>query len=325
MSTPLSMTVLIPTYNRVHQLEQCLMGIQKQTRLPQQTIVVVRIHDADTQQFFSQHPSTFANIGLTIIPVEVPGQIAALNIGLAKASGDIISFTDDDAVAHPDWLERIEQYFLQDSQIAGVGGRDWMYHNGHLLQSTAKTVGRMTWYGRIMGNHHLGTGKARQVHHLKGVNMSFRRALIQPIGFNTHLWGQGAQYRNELGLCLTLIQTGWKLIYDPAIAVDHYPGMRHDVEQRHEFDAMRVTNAAHNEMFIFLSNLNGWKKISSIFYCFFVGTILAPGVIQWLRLIITHQPDSTKRFGSSLQGRWQAIQTWKKTKKSCSNNCNNVK
>lgn len=31
------------------------------------------------------------------------------------------------------------------------------------------------WFGRVIGNHHLGTGGVREVDILKGVNMSFRQ------------------------------------------------------------------------------------------------------------------------------------------------------
>lgn len=314
MAPRCSITVIIPTYMRVHSLAKCLLGIQNQTLLPQQTIVVVRKSDHDTQNFFSQHSSDFNNIFLQIVMVEEPGQIAALNTGLAHATNEIVSFTDDDAIAHNDWLERIEEYFRQNSQIAGVGGRDFLYLNNQLLHKIVNQVGQITWYGRIIGNHHLGTGNARQVMHLKGVNMSFRRALIQSIGFNKYLWGQGAQYRNELGLCLTLHYQGWQIFYDPAIAVDHYPGVRHDEEKRNEFQSGTVINASHNEMLTFLSNLRSWQRWTVILYCLFIGTILAPGIVQWLRLLLTKQPNATERLWSSLQGRCQGFCTWRKSK-----------
>jgi glycosyltransferase involved in cell wall biosynthesis len=51
-----------------------------------------------------------------------PGLSGAKNTGIETASGDIIAFLDDDAVAEPDWLK-----FLADSYsgpaVAGFGGR----------------------------------------------------------------------------------------------------------------------------------------------------------------------------------------------------------
>jgi cellulose synthase/poly-beta-1,6-N-acetylglucosamine synthase-like glycosyltransferase len=101
-----------------------------------------------------------------------------MNAGLDAACGDIIAFTDDDAAPHTDWLERIEAHFLSDTNIGGVGGRDWVYHGTQLEEGEREVVGQVQWFGRVIGEHHLGVGEAREVDVLKGVNMSFRRSAI---------------------------------------------------------------------------------------------------------------------------------------------------
>ena len=48
-----------------------------------------------------------------------------MNRGLDSARGDLVVFTDDDAEAQADWLERIEAKFA-DPSVGAVGGRDWI-------------------------------------------------------------------------------------------------------------------------------------------------------------------------------------------------------
>jgi glycosyltransferase involved in cell wall biosynthesis len=79
-----------------------------------------------------------------------------MNAGMDAAGGDIIAFTDDDAAPHTDWLEGIEAHFLSDTNIGGVGGRDWVYHGTQLEEGEREVVGQVQWFGRVIGEHHLG-------------------------------------------------------------------------------------------------------------------------------------------------------------------------
>lgn len=52
---------------------------------------------------------------------EQPGLSGARNSGIAVARGDVIAYLDDDAIASPDWLERLT-FCLEDSRVMGAGG-----------------------------------------------------------------------------------------------------------------------------------------------------------------------------------------------------------
>jgi len=56
---------------------------------------------------------------------------------------------------------------LSDSCVGGVGGRDWVYHGTQLEDGARKVIGRVHWFGRVIGNHHLGVGEPREVDVLK--------------------------------------------------------------------------------------------------------------------------------------------------------------
>jgi GT2 family glycosyltransferase len=314
----MKITVVIPTYRRPQDLKRCLEALQKLSRRPEQVLVVARDTDDQTWTFLENFDPR--HLPLRVLTVRVTGVVAAMNLGLDAAFGDIIVFTDDDAAPHIDWLERIESKFLSDSSIGAVGGRDFMYY-GSVLQDynshpgASDIVGQLQWFGRVIGNHHIGEGEAREVDVLKGVNVSYRAKAIDKLRFDERMLGTGAQVHFELAFCLTLKRAGWKLIYDPLIRVDHFPAQRFDEDQRHSFNKIAYINAVHNETLALLEHLPTLKRIVFIFWAILIGTRDAFGMMQWFRFLPNEKSLAGQKLLASWQGRWQGWQTWQESKR----------
>ncbi len=279
------------------------MALQEQIKPVDQVIVVVRDTDAETWQFLSQLNAP--NFPLHAVKVTQPGVVAALNAGLAAVEGDIVSITDDDAAPHPDWLERIAAHFTSDSCIGGLGGRDWVHHGSKLEDESRPVVGQLQWFGRVIGNHHLGVGEPREVDVLKGVNMSFRTQAIGKLRFDKRMRGTGAQVHFEMAFTLALKRAGWKIIYDPNVAVDHYPAQRFDEDQRNNFNEIAFINLVHNETLVLLEHLPFIRRIVFLFWAVFVGTCDSLGLVQWLRFLPSQGQLAGKKLLASWRGRWQ--------------------
>jgi cellulose synthase/poly-beta-1,6-N-acetylglucosamine synthase-like glycosyltransferase len=249
---------------------------------------------------------------LKTVTVPEAGVVAALNAGLAAASGEIVAITDDDAVPTPDWIARLECLFATDQRIGGVGGRDWVHEAGGIASGGRTVVGRVSWYGRVVGNHHLGVGGPREVDVLKGVNMSFRRRALESIRLDERLWGQGAQPHWEIPLSLAVKRRGWKVIYDPAAAVDHYPAERHGPDQRWWSSQAALRDAVHNETYALLRWLPWWQKIATFLYGIVVGTRQAPGLVTATeRLFRGGDPRAVgKRVEVAMEARFQGLATF---------------
>jgi cellulose synthase/poly-beta-1,6-N-acetylglucosamine synthase-like glycosyltransferase len=307
----MKITVLIPTYRRTHDLNRCLAGLQQQTRSPDQVLVVVRHTDTETWSFLETCDRD--SLPLHTVKVSVAGQVAALNAGLEAALGDIIAITDDDAVPQPEWLAGIETSFRSDPQLGGVGGRDWVYQDGQCVKDTRSAVGQVQWFGRLVGNHHLGTGQPRPVAFLKGANMSYRRSAIADLRFDERLRGTGAQVHNDLAFSLAVKRSGWTLLYDPLIAVDHYPAQRFDVDQRGEFDRLALLNKVHNETLTLLEYLPPWQRLVFLLWGIAIGTRSYRGIIQCLRFFPKEGLLSIQKMVVALHGRWQGWRSWRTT------------
>lgn len=307
----MEITVLIPTYRRVQDLCRCLEGLKQQTRSPDQVLVVVRNTDTETWDFLRTFDR--GSLPLHSATVYVAGQVAALNAGLDWATGEIIAITDDDAVPHVDWLTRIESHFLSNPSLGGVGGRDWVHCQGQRVNDVRQMVGKVQWMGRLVGNHHLGAGQARLVEFLKGANMSYRREAIANLRFDDRLRGTGAQVHNDLAFSLAVTRSGWRLIYDPLVAVDHYPAQRFDEDQRGAFDRLALINKVHNETLILLNYLPPLRRVAFLMWGIIVGTGSYRGAIQCLRFLSQERTLSVKKTLTTLQGRWYGWRTWSRS------------
>jgi glycosyltransferase involved in cell wall biosynthesis len=305
----LTITVVVPTYRRIHDLKRCLEGLKQQSRSADEVLLVVRDTDTETWAFLQLFEP--GSLPMRTVTVSLSGQVAALNAGLAAASGDIIAMTDDDAVPKPNWLDRIETYFLFNERIGGVGGRDWVHQGDRQADATRNLVGQVQWFGRLVGQHHLGAGPPRLVEFLKGANMSYRRAAIAGLSFDERLRGTGAQVHNDLAFSLAVNRSGWKLVYDPFVAVDHYPAPRFDEDQRGQFDRVALINKVYNETLILLEHLPPLRRLAYLIWAVLIGTRSYRGVVQCLRFLPQEKTLAIQKLLVALQGRWQGFQAWR--------------
>ncbi|MDN7666243.1 glycosyltransferase family 2 protein [Burkholderia vietnamiensis] len=295
----MKISVLVPTYRRPADLARCLLALQRQQRLPDEVIVVARPEDDATHERLAD-PAVAGTLPLRIVPVDVPGQVAALNQGLDSASGDIVAITDDDAAPRADWLARIEAAFAADPRVGAVGGRDWVHEKGRVLDESRERVGQLTLSGKIVGNHHLGVGGAREVDMLKGANMSYRRAAIERLRFDARLRGAGAQVHNDMAFSMRVQREGWKLVYDPAIAVDHFPAERFDDDRRDAASLNAISNGAYNLHLILREHLPPLRRELAWWWWTLVGTRVYPGLAHLLLSLHTARRERVRE-------RWRAV------------------
>jgi glycosyltransferase involved in cell wall biosynthesis len=108
-------SVLIPTYNEEEHLERCLASIEEQTSAVDEVFVVDGGSVDRTREIARQHAR--------VIVLDNPRrmQAAALNIGLAAATGEVIVRVDGHCVLERDYVERAVEA-LRSSGAAVVGG-----------------------------------------------------------------------------------------------------------------------------------------------------------------------------------------------------------
>ena len=252
-----TLSVVVPAYRRPEQLVRCLTALEHQDE-PADDVVVVHRDDDEASRAAAER---FESLARRVV-VSEPGQVAALRAGAAVATGEVIAFTDDDAEPRPDWCRRLRASF-SDPSVGAAGGRDVVHGPSPPEPARGDQVGLVTGGGRVVGRHHLGTGPPRDVHHLKGVNMAIRSGLLR---LPTGLRGEGAQVFNDLAVSLAVVNAGYRVVYDPAIVVDHYPAARFDEDGRGGDRSRRArADAAFNQSYVLFS-LRPRRRLARLAY-----------------------------------------------------------
>jgi glucosyl-dolichyl phosphate glucuronosyltransferase len=215
--TPAAVSVVICAYTeeRWNDLVAAVESVHRQSCPALETILV------------SDHnPSLLRRMRL-----ELPGAVAiencherglsgARNSGVAVATGSVIAFLDDDAVAEPDWLEHLTADYA-DSRVMGVGGSvepSWPEGRPRSLPDEFDWVVGCTYRGVPT--------TASPVRNLIGANMSFRREVFQAVG--GFRCGMGRVGKRPMGceeteLCIRAarLRPGSMMLFDPRVRVSH--------------------------------------------------------------------------------------------------------
>jgi len=153
------------------------------------------------------------------------GLLGARNAGAEAATGDVVAFIDDDAVADGRWVERLVEAYERRDRLA-VGGRmapAWLAGRPRYLPD------EFYW---LVGVTHRGFGpdgdpeRAGEVRNTNGSNISFRREVFLELdGFDTDIGGRKGDNHlqgGETELCARLrAEYGEGVWYVPEAEVAH--------------------------------------------------------------------------------------------------------
>jgi glycosyltransferase involved in cell wall biosynthesis len=193
----ISVVICAFTLDRWEQLRLAVDSVQRQLLAAHELIVVID-HNAELH-------ARAGKLGPGIVVLENSGPrglSGARNTGVARATGEIVAFLDDDAEAEPDWLKQFAHEY-ETPEVVAVGGH-------------AEPVweGQPDWFPSeflwVVGCSHSGLPtRSAPVRNLIGCNMSFRRsAVVAAGGFATHLGRIGSRPTGceETELCFRVQQ-----------------------------------------------------------------------------------------------------------------------
>jgi glycosyltransferase involved in cell wall biosynthesis len=115
---------VIPTLNRPNPLEKALQSIFRQTKLPDEIIIVDQSDDSKTQNLIKKklQISLKKGISLRYMWEEIKSINHARNLGLHAATGNIVLFLDDDMIVDEHYVSEILKVFRNNPSAIGVQG-----------------------------------------------------------------------------------------------------------------------------------------------------------------------------------------------------------
>ena len=210
----MDLSVVIATYNRCSNLEDCIQSLLRMNEKPLEIIVVDSSSTDNTSKLAKIYPVRYVSI-------PEKNRQRARNIGLSQSKGDVVAFIDDDVVVDENWSTNILTSYTH-SNIGGVGGRVIPYGAAasHFAKTKKNETGKIYADGLILGNFDVILPTSIEVDHLPGCNMSFRKdPLLQVGGFDENFMGNG--FRDDTDVSLRIKRAGYKLVYQPKALVWH--------------------------------------------------------------------------------------------------------
>jgi glucosyl-dolichyl phosphate glucuronosyltransferase len=218
-----SVIICAYTHDRWLDLQLAIQSIQAQSVQADEIVLVI-----------DHNPSLYllARQNFTIVKVienqEKRGLSGARNTGINYCAGEIIIFMDEDAVATPDWIDKLLRSYRED-MVIGVGGR----------VTPLWSAKRPDWFPEefnwVVGCSYMGLPEElTPVRNPIGCNMSFRReVLLGAGGFRSGIGRIGELplgcEETELSIRIRQHNPKWTILYQPEAEVYHrVPAWRTD-------------------------------------------------------------------------------------------------
>jgi len=200
-------SVVVPTRNRLENLNQLLISFKNLREFPLEIIIVDDGSIDQTQELLNKWESTVKRFfPIVFNNPKSEGPAVARNIGIQLASGDLIAFTDDDCIVHPHWVKEIQKSNIWNNkgQIVGIGGRVLPFRKG--------IVSDYFTFHRILEPPHY-------TQYLVTANACYLRSkLLEVNGFDEcHKYPGG----EDNGLSLNLFKLGYRFGYEKNMIVWH--------------------------------------------------------------------------------------------------------
>lgn len=213
----MTVSVVICTRNRADLIGDAVGSVMKNDH-PNFEVVVIDQSDTDaTRQALAAWIDGDAR--LQYVHTTRVGLSAAYNTGIARTSGEIVAFTDDDCVAPPDWLRQVESAFER-------------YRDADLLYGQVLAPTRLRDAPGVLPT--LAIAKAERISRRDGfkiygmgANFAARRRLFRRIGGFDEVLGGGGPLRSsqDFDLQYRVYSRGLVSVLAPEVTVDHY-GLR---------------------------------------------------------------------------------------------------
>ena len=231
----ISISIIIPTYNRAHLIGRAINSIQRQSSAVWELIVVDDGSTDSTEEFLSQFLS---DKRIKYYKKHNSGAAESRNVGVEKATNSLITFLDSDDEADPFWLEKMTDTLLRDQASVVCCGLQRFSHSGESL-GIDMPEGMAPLFENIRGRFTNG-----------GVFLMYRKIFLAIGGFDSQL-KSGQHTEMSYRLIPYLIEHNLKIvnIMEPLIKVHVHEGPRIRYNYNAIFQGSTRTLMKHEKLF----------------------------------------------------------------------------
>ena len=205
----MKLSLILATISRTSEIGRCLRSLATQTDANFEVLLVDQNQDDRLLPFVLE--ALGLGINVTHLRMAVPSLSGARNLGISKASGDIIGLTDDDCWYDEDAIAQIRAAFINDTELDGVVGH-WVE------QAEARATGQAIGLLSQTAWRNFRGGDA------SSITLFFKRNLLLRLGgFDEHFGiGQWFGAGEETDFVLRALASNARLLNLPSARVHHH-------------------------------------------------------------------------------------------------------
>jgi hypothetical protein len=200
--------VVVPLHRMTPQARRCLAGVAEMLGDEHELIVV---SDREVSELPPQARLVLTGSASDTSPAE------KRDAATAHVRGEICAFLDDDAYPAPAWIERAIERF-RDPAIAAVGGPGVTPPDRPLLERLGGAFYESSFGSGGLRYRFHPVGGVRDVEDFPAYNFFVRTEVLRSVGG----WASRFYGGEDTKLCLTLVEAGHRIVYDPEVVVYHF-------------------------------------------------------------------------------------------------------
>jgi GT2 family glycosyltransferase len=201
--TPVLVSVIVPTYNNMGQLAQCLEALCAAADADTELIVVDDASRDDVSAVAARSGARFLRLARN------SGPSAARNHGAGQAQGQILFFVDADVVVAGDALGRVRTILDRDAEIAAVFGS---------YDARPAAPGLISQYRNLLHHYVHQRGKAEAATFWAGCGAVRRSAFEHVGGFDEQHFPRWVE---DVELGYRLRRAGYRIFLDKSLQGTH--------------------------------------------------------------------------------------------------------
>ena len=191
----LTVAVVVPTRDRAAMLDRTLQALAAQARPPDEIIVVDDASTDTTAEVLAAH-------GVPHLVGEGRGPARARNLGIARATSDVVAFTDDDCIPATTWLEHLVEPLASDAAD---------FVQGRTLPDPDGDLDAGPWSHTMRVEQH--------TQNYPTCNMAYRRSLLESLGGFDESFPYAAS--EDTDLAWRALESGARVVFVEDALVHH--------------------------------------------------------------------------------------------------------
>jgi len=240
-------TIVIPNYNGIKYLSDCLKALEAQEPgTPEFTVLVVDNGSTDgSVQELADH---WQNVEKILLP-ENTGFCHAVNVGIQAAKTSYVLLLNNDTKVLPGFVKGLYEAICKDTKTFSVSARMLMWDKPELLDDAGDRYCALGWaYARGKGKLAENYNTRAEIFSSCGGAAIYRKAVFEEIGYFDE---EHFAYLEDLDIGYRAKIFGYHNYYEPTAQVLHFGS----ASTGSRYNAWKTTRAAANSVYVIGKNM----------------------------------------------------------------------